>query len=186
MTDRSRLRIIEEKPIGNGLDAFRASFNESRSIPGTADALGQLGREDLQNLSLGLLSALLNLPAVRQLASTAGYGTIRNDLLKLISAVASDNFDFDRIKPLLNAALADDLDDTLIWDEVYKTVTYRRDVDRDRLLKKYFGVAYLDGASHRPGEFGVGENEAWTLVDETRCCPICTQPYDDLQRHLMR
>ena len=82
-----------------GLDAFRASFIESRSISCTPDALGQLGREGktiqrrcncarltvVQNLlTLDLLSALRNLPAVRQLASRAGLGT--NDLQKLISA----------------------------------------------------------------------------------------------------
>jgi hypothetical protein len=41
----------------------------------------------------------------------------------LNSAVSSDNFDFDRIKPLLRAALADNRDDALIWDRVYDAVT---------------------------------------------------------------
>jgi len=34
-----------------------------------------------------------------------------------------DDFDLDRIKPLLKAALADDSDDALIWDRVYDPVT---------------------------------------------------------------
>jgi hypothetical protein len=34
-----------------------------------------------------------------------------------------DDFDLDRIKPLLSAALADHLDDVLIWDRVYDTIT---------------------------------------------------------------
>jgi len=45
MADRSRSKIIKENPIGKGLDAFRGSFNENRSIPYTPDALGQLGQE---------------------------------------------------------------------------------------------------------------------------------------------
>jgi len=43
--------------------------------------------------------------------------------MKHNSAVSSDSFDFDRIKPLLNAALADDLDDALIWEQVYNAIT---------------------------------------------------------------
>jgi hypothetical protein len=139
---------------------------------------------DLQNLTLDLLSALRNLPAVRQLASRTGHGTLRNDLLKLISAVASDDFDldFDRIKPLLNAALADKSDDTLIWDQVYNAVTdstppprpiasslqqtpwlhntssfansseYRQDVDR--VLKLELGPLYVGLRRFRETFFG--------------------------------
>ncbi|SPO01195.1 uncharacterized protein DNG_03942 [Cephalotrichum gorgonifer] len=59
---------------------------------------------------------------VERLASRGGLGTLRNDLLKLISAVASDDFDLDCVKPLLKSALAADLDDTLIWDQVYLAV----------------------------------------------------------------
>jgi hypothetical protein len=139
---------------------------------------------DLQNLTLDLLSALRNLPAVRQLASRTGHGTLRNDLLKLISAVASDDFDldFDRIKPLLNAALADKFDDTLIWDRVHNAVTdstppprpiasslqqtpwlhstssfansseYRQDVDR--VLKLELGPLYVGLRRFRETFFG--------------------------------
>jgi hypothetical protein len=48
MTDQPRSKIIEENPIGKGLDAFRTSFNstcEGRSISCTPDALGQLGHD---------------------------------------------------------------------------------------------------------------------------------------------
>jgi hypothetical protein len=43
--------------------------------------------------------------------------------LKLNSAVSSDSFDFDRVKPLLNAALTDKLEDALFWKQVYNAVT---------------------------------------------------------------
>jgi serine/threonine protein kinase len=41
----------------------------------------------------------------------------------LIPAINSDDFDFNRIKPLLKAALVDEPVDALIWDEVYSAVT---------------------------------------------------------------
>lgn len=142
MADQSQSEIIESNPIGKGLDAFRASFNSicgDGSIPSTLDALGQLVEEgkklmfiwdcpglmpnaDIQNLALDLLSALRNLPAVRLLRSKTNHNTLRNDLLKLNSAISSDNFDFDRIKPLLIAALADKPDDSEIWGQVYNAV----------------------------------------------------------------
>ncbi|KAK3308319.1 uncharacterized protein B0T15DRAFT_508800 [Chaetomium strumarium] len=42
--------------------------------------------------------------------------------MALISAASSDDFDLDRIKPLLKSATTDD-DDALNWKEVYKAVT---------------------------------------------------------------
>jgi hypothetical protein len=44
------------------------------------------------------------------------------DLSRLSSAVISDNFDFDRVKPLLSAVLNHESDE-LIWDKVYSAVT---------------------------------------------------------------
>ncbi|KAM7218492.1 hypothetical protein V8F06_006096 [Rhypophila decipiens] len=130
MTDQPRSKIIEENPIGRGLDAFHTSFNllcAKRKISGTADALGQLDREDIQGLTIDLLFDLLetlrNIPTTRLLPSKTGRDTLRNHLLKLLSALAFKDFDFDRIKPLLNAALADHQDDPLIWALVYDAVT---------------------------------------------------------------
>ena len=78
---------------------------------------------DIQNLVLDLLSALRNLDAIRFLRSKTGRGALRSDLLRLISAAASDGFDFDRVKPLLELALTDEPDDALVWDQVYNAVT---------------------------------------------------------------
>ncbi|RYP33633.1 hypothetical protein DL766_003382 [Monosporascus sp. MC13-8B] len=124
MGDQSRSETIRNNPIGKGLDAFRASFSlicEDRSIS-CNDALNQLGHEDLQNLTLDLLLALQGLRVSRLLPSTGGGKNLFNDLLRLNSAVNSDDFDFDRTKPLLNAALVDYPDDAFIWDQVYKAV----------------------------------------------------------------
>ncbi|OBS20584.1 hypothetical protein FPOA_06941 [Fusarium poae] len=126
MADQPRSTVIKENPIGKGLNAFRSSFNslcEAESTLCPPDALDQLDQEDIQNLVLDLLSALRSLPAVRFLRSKTGHGTLRSDLLRLISAAASNDFDYDRIKPLLKAALADDPNDYIIWDQVYNAVT---------------------------------------------------------------
>ncbi len=77
---------------------------------------------DLQSLALDLLSALRKLPAIRLLPSKTGHGTLRNDLLRLISAAISDDFDLFRIIPLLKSAITNAADDALIWKEVYSAV----------------------------------------------------------------
>lgn len=48
MAEQPRSEIIKDNPIGNGLNAFRASFNTlctNREIPCTFDVLGQLDLE---------------------------------------------------------------------------------------------------------------------------------------------
>ena len=76
----------------------------------------------MQDLASSLLSALQILPVTRVLHSKTGRDTLRSDLLRLISAVASDDFDVDRIKPLLNAVLSNEPDER-IWSKVYSAVT---------------------------------------------------------------
>ncbi|KAI5863991.1 hypothetical protein GGS23DRAFT_596472 [Durotheca rogersii] len=169
--------IIREHPIGNGLDAFRSSF-ESRcrglGISRAADALDHIDEKELQNLALGLLSALQLTPASHFLPSRLGGKPIFSDLLSLNSAILSNDFNLTRIKPLLRAALADDADDTLIWNHVHKAAAestpppqsivssfqtpwlhntgsfansseYRRDIDR--VLKLELGLLYPGGSS---------------------------------------
>ncbi len=144
MADQPRSEIIKDNPIGNGLDAFRTSFNTlctHREIPCTLDALGQLDLEGivnspasssmclpnrcvaLRNLIRAFLRAVQNLPAADLLPATAHRGTLRDDLLRLELSLRSDDFDLSRIKPLLKTALADYLDDALIWELVYDAVT---------------------------------------------------------------
>lgn len=77
---------------------------------------------DLQNLALILLSTLQIHPAARLLRSNSGR-TLFNELSRLNASITSDEFDVDRIKPLLRASLADNPDDTLIWDHVCNAVT---------------------------------------------------------------
>ncbi|RYC78653.1 hypothetical protein BFJ63_vAg18473 [Fusarium oxysporum f. sp. narcissi] len=119
-------RIIEDNPIGDGLNAFRASFKsicEGASLPCTLDALEQLSQEDLQNLVVDLLLALQGLRISRLLRSSGSGKNLLSDLSRLNAAVNLDDFDLDRIKPLLRLTLADKPDDALIWNLVYDAVT---------------------------------------------------------------
>ncbi|KAH7016034.1 uncharacterized protein B0I36DRAFT_41579 [Microdochium trichocladiopsis] len=174
MADQARSQIIKGNPIGKGLDAFRASFGlicEGASVPCTPDSLGRIGQEDLQNLTLDLLLALQSLRISRLLRSSGSGKNLLSDLSRLSSAVNSDDFDRNSIKPLLSAALANNPDDAVIWDKVYQAVTestppprtiasslqqtpwlhntsgfansseYRRDIDR--VLKQELGPLYV-------------------------------------------
>ncbi|KAG8664734.1 uncharacterized protein FPOAC1_013514 [Fusarium poae] len=126
MGNQPQSKIIEDNPIGNGIDAFRGSFSsvcERAHLSCIPDALDQLEHEDVQDLASSLLSAIQILPATRLLPSKTGRGTLRSDLLRLVSTAASADFDFDRVKPLLKSALVDEPDDALIWDELYNAVT---------------------------------------------------------------
>ncbi|KAL2886390.1 hypothetical protein HOO65_060220 [Ceratocystis lukuohia] len=126
MANQSPSKIIENHPIGKGLDAFRASFNsicEDKSILCSPDALDQLVLRDRQTLVMNLLVAVQTLTASHFLPSKTGHDSLQTDLIRLTSAVASTDFNFDRVKPLLKSALADETDDTLLWDQVYQAVT---------------------------------------------------------------
>ena len=66
--------------------------------------------------------ALQGLPVARSLPSVAGRGTLRSDLLRLELSTESDDFDLERVIPLLTAVLNDEPDET-IWNKVYGAVT---------------------------------------------------------------
>ncbi|KAL8383682.1 hypothetical protein RB595_010739 [Gaeumannomyces hyphopodioides] len=123
MADQSQ--IISDNPIGNRLARFHALFNsicDEKKVPRTPDALGQLDQEELQDLAFLLLQALQSLPVTVQLHSKTRHRTLRSDLQKLISAAASNDFEFNCVEPLLRAALAEDPNDALIWDQVYRAI----------------------------------------------------------------
>ena len=140
MANLSRSEIIKTKPIGEGLDNFRDSFNltcQDLGISSPLDAWDQIGSEgccqftyrkssltptDLQNLVVNLLTALAKLPAARLLPSSASRSTLRTDLLRLSFLVASDDFDIDRAIPLLKAVLKHRSDED-VWSITIATVT---------------------------------------------------------------
>jgi hypothetical protein len=59
----------------------------------------------LLNLVVDLLIALQNLPTAQLLPSSASYGTLYSDLLRLGSLVDMDGFNIEWIFPLLRAVL---------------------------------------------------------------------------------
>ncbi|KAH6977655.1 serine/threonine-protein kinase Sgk2 [Ilyonectria destructans] len=125
MAGQNRSKVIKEHPIGNGLDSFRALFSsicEDRNISRVPDAVEHLGREDFQNCVLILLSALQIHPVARLLRSGSGI-SLFSELSRLNALITSDDFDFDRIKPLVRSALTDIPDDKVIWNNVYDAVT---------------------------------------------------------------
>ncbi|KAI1471016.1 serine/threonine-protein kinase Sgk2 [Daldinia caldariorum] len=174
MTARPPLSdIIQTHPIGKGLDAFRELFQsicEDRGISYAIDALDQLSQQDFRALSASLLYSLASLLASSRLFPRTGRGTVQDDILRpisaLISAVNSEDFDLNCIKPLL---------------KVYKVVTestppqpiassflqtpwlhntgsfansseYRQDVDR--ILKLELGPLYVGLPQFRETYFG--------------------------------
>lgn len=77
---------------------------------------------ELKNLLLDLISALLGLRASRYLCSNRGGKNLYDDLSKLNTAANADDFDIERMEPLLKAVLSKESDD-VIWDKVYAVVT---------------------------------------------------------------
>ncbi|KAK3681658.1 hypothetical protein B0T22DRAFT_387304 [Podospora appendiculata] len=121
MADQQQLNIINDNPIGNGLDSFRALYHTlcaDRTTSDIPDGLGQLEQE-----STTVLAVLSTYLPSQLLPATIRRGTLRSDLLRLELALDSDDFNFDRIKPLLHVALADPLDDARIWSRVYDAAT---------------------------------------------------------------
>ncbi|KAF7877724.1 hypothetical protein EAF04_001395 [Stromatinia cepivora] len=117
MADQVRSKIIKDNPIGKGLDTFRVSVCENQAL----DSLDKLDHDELQNIAVDLLSTLRKLPIARLLYFRGGR-TLFSELLRLNSTITSDDFDLDRIKPLLNAALTDNPDDIFIWDQIYNII----------------------------------------------------------------
>ncbi|WVO15587.1 hypothetical protein L204_103247 [Cryptococcus depauperatus] len=114
-SDRTRCKIIQDHPIANDLDAFRTTYQS----PIAKNIINLRNRRSAQDVTLILLSALEALPVCSLLQSkTPAHDTVKDDISRLISSVQSNIFDFDCIRSLLEAALADNLEDALIWDRL--------------------------------------------------------------------
>ncbi|KAH6705767.1 hypothetical protein EV126DRAFT_457884 [Verticillium dahliae] len=139
--------IIKDNPIGNGLDAFRASFVsvcEGADASRAPDAIDRLSHE-----AAGLLH------------SKTGRGTLRANLLKLIAAITSDDFDFDRIKPLLRLTVADEPDGALwkqVDDALRNTSSFANSSKHrkyvDDILKEELGPLYIGLPNFHDTYFG--------------------------------
>ncbi|QUC23788.1 uncharacterized protein UV8b_08029 [Ustilaginoidea virens] len=115
-------KAIQDCPIGAGLDKFRNDFSDLYEDVGnniSVEARGRLA-DDIKPL-LALLNALQNLPACLVLSSRLGGKNLYGDLLKLAGAINADDFDLERIIPLLQAVFRKEPDD-VIWKSVYAAV----------------------------------------------------------------
>ncbi|KAJ6200008.1 hypothetical protein J3E72DRAFT_414557, partial [Bipolaris maydis] len=126
MSTQPRPQTTESTPIGEGLDGFRKAFRsicQKNGVSNSSQALGQLGHEGkTQDLLVRLLSTLLALPAARNLPSRTLGNTLFNDLLRLNELVTSDNFDDQRIRPLLDAVISEQSDE-VVWGRVREAAT---------------------------------------------------------------
>ncbi|KAL6409953.1 hypothetical protein AUP68_06359 [Ilyonectria robusta] len=82
-----------------------------------------IGPTTMKNLAFSLLSTLQVLPIIRHLHSNSGGRNLLSDILKLTSALNSDDFNLDCIKSLLKAAVTGGSDNSLIWNRVHNAVT---------------------------------------------------------------
>ena len=159
-----------------------------------------------QNLSLDFILALQALPASRLLPPISARKNLFSDLSRLSSSINSDEFDFERLIPLLGAIL-DQESDGLIWDKVYAAAAestppprplpysaqtpyshttsaisnsheYRDDMDA--VLKKELGSIYTDVPGFDETYFGgvKGLREAGAAVF-SRCKEGDNSPYVD-------
>ncbi|KAI0976761.1 hypothetical protein F4678DRAFT_468899 [Xylaria arbuscula] len=163
--DQHQLGIVRAHPPGAHLDVVRASLYEIAPTPAELDTVN---RPDLQIIVLVLLSAFLNHPAARLLSSQRSHGTLREDIARLVPAVASNTIPFSQIKPLLSAVLADPhRSDVEIWEQVSsfpqtpsvcKTSSVVNSsefrVNMDKILRDELGVMYVDVPNFHEAFFG--------------------------------
>ncbi|KUI73954.1 hypothetical protein VM1G_09464 [Cytospora mali] len=116
--DEARSKIIEDHPIGEGLASFRSACESKGVSPATLD---DIDRQVLQRLSYNLIWALGDLEASQLLPASRGENLMR-DLIRLGPSIYSTDFDVNRTKPLLRAALAETVNDALIWNSAYRAV----------------------------------------------------------------
>lgn len=140
MAADSRAGIVEANPLGSVLNTWVEYFDSVRAARSlsTTDVFDHLTQEgkytntshakivltftDIEDLTLELLCTLQSTSTARSLPSNTSHGTLRDDLHKLISAVASETFDSVYILPLLNAVAARK-SDADIWDCAYTATT---------------------------------------------------------------
>ncbi|KAK4145918.1 uncharacterized protein C8A04DRAFT_35481 [Dichotomopilus funicola] len=153
MEDQAQSELIGQNPIGNGPEAFRNSYAlvcNDRCLPFTPESFDQIHDQDLNTLIYSFLWAAQKLPTADLLPSTTGRGTLQIDLFRLeLSLIEADGFDFDGLKPLLKDALAEELDDALVWRRIYDAHELGPiHVDIPRFRQSFFGgVTGLEAAS---------------------------------------
>ncbi|OGM50853.1 hypothetical protein ABOM_000792 [Aspergillus bombycis] len=120
--------------IGDKLNGVRNGFGSTcdrLGLPRSSHALRQLDSEDLQNVSLDLVSALRNIPDLRRRPSLNNRKSLSSDILRLNSAISSDDFDSDRLISLLSAIVNEESDD-IIWSNLHAVLVESTPTPRSR------------------------------------------------------
>ncbi|KAI1260709.1 hypothetical protein F5Y18DRAFT_245062 [Xylariaceae sp. FL1019] len=119
MLNQHQLDIIQAHPFGAHLGPASLSLIAIIGEPGGLDSAS---REVLQSLAFVLLPSLQSHVVSQALPSRTGYGSLREDIWQLISAVAS-GIVHNQLRPLLSTVLADPKpSDVDIWEQVYHAV----------------------------------------------------------------
>ncbi|KAL4746985.1 hypothetical protein BDW72DRAFT_24952 [Aspergillus terricola var. indicus] len=157
----SRADIIKTKPIGEGLSAFRDNLAltcKESELAYSVNSISQLNAEVLQDLCLDLIAALQVLPALHVLRSVNSSRNLFSNLLRLGSAVNSNNFNSNQLIPLLAAIINKESNDT-VWDRVYSVTA--KSTPPSRLLPFLGQTPYL----HTTSSF-VNSSEHRKYVDD--------------------
>ncbi|KAE8151976.1 hypothetical protein BDV25DRAFT_80775 [Aspergillus avenaceus] len=106
--------------IGDKLDGLHASYIstcDSLGLPHSTDALCQLDGEDLLRLTLHLVPVLGTFPDLRTRPSVNSRENLLSDVLRFTSAIYSDDFDTEKLIPLLSAIVNKE-SDVIIWSKI--------------------------------------------------------------------
>ncbi|KAI9766363.1 MAG: hypothetical protein M1840_006627 [Geoglossum simile] len=155
MAELSKSEILQSKPIGEGLNTFRDSYNTTwTDIPRLSDAVGHMhiGDGDLKNLVIDLILALQNLPAAHLLPSPNGRGVLRDDLLRFFSLVVSNDFNIRSVISLLNKVI-DKAPDADIWGAVCDLVTQSTPLPRPLPYPNQTPISFNTGSLANTSEY---------------------------------
>ncbi|KAJ5278776.1 hypothetical protein N7478_004148 [Penicillium angulare] len=114
MTLQACTKHLQPNGGQNAPPAYPRAWMHPTDLPPFDGAIDQL---ELEGRARGFTISLQIPPAARLLPSHS-VGTIRSDLLRLTSAVVSDDFDPEPVKPLLKVSLNNASTDDLTWSLV--------------------------------------------------------------------
>ncbi|KAH7012084.1 uncharacterized protein B0I36DRAFT_299991 [Microdochium trichocladiopsis] len=133
--------IIKNNPLRDSLTDFSASLRSAcvkyqLAAPPALDALPPNGRlaclllfpheadkcAERRNLTAVLLSSLSRSTASKLLPTSSGSRTIDYELKSLLENTHPNNFELSRTDPILAIALVEPIDESQLWDLVYKLI----------------------------------------------------------------
>ncbi|KAF1359118.1 hypothetical protein EJ07DRAFT_120978 [Lizonia empirigonia] len=124
MASISRSNIINDNPIGSGLDSFRGLFKSTQAemeIPSLSEAVLFIVKNNSKNLLRNLLLAFQNFPASHQLPSKSRNATLLDDIDRFTPNITLKAYDIQRTVILCERVVRCAPDEE-IWDALYDLV----------------------------------------------------------------